>query len=88
MSAREEALRACKALFNGGDKLSFFRERGISEEVVRKAYIGYEAKVRFRDKGGGYIGPAFSYPCANGGRLLGIKYKSEERNEEGKRYQK
>jgi hypothetical protein len=90
VSALEEVLRARKALLNGSGSLSYFRKRGISDETVKQANVGYVAKVYFpRKQGRGYTGSAFTYPCISGGKLLlGIHYKSEGRNEEGKRYQK
>jgi hypothetical protein len=75
VNARERALAAHRALLNGSGKLSYFVGRGISEEVVERAYVGYEAG-------------AFTYPCvAKVGGLLGIHYKSEDRDDEGKRKQ-
>jgi hypothetical protein len=75
--AREKAIRAHRTLLNGGDKLSYFEERGISLETVRAAWVGYDA-----------ASGAIAYPCiARGGGLLGIHYKSEGRNEKGKRQQ-
>ena len=74
MRAREEAIRAHIALLNGG-KLCYFEKRGISAETVRAAWVGYDA-----------ASGAFTYPCiARAGGLLGIHYKSAERNEKGKR---
>jgi hypothetical protein len=75
VNAREQALKAHRALLNGSGKLEYFKSRGITEETVKRAYIGYEAG-------------AFTYPCvAKGGGLLGIHYKSEKRDEKGKRRQ-
>jgi hypothetical protein len=75
VNAREQALGAHRALLNGSGKLEYFKSRGITEETVKRAYIGYEAG-------------AFTYPCvAKGGGLLGIHYKSEKRDEKGKRRQ-
>lgn len=89
MSIREEVLRARKALLNGDGKLSYFEDRRIEEETVRRAYIGYEPEVYFGGhKGQSYKGPAFTYPCVSENRLLGIHYKGEHRNGEGKRPQK
>ena len=89
MSAREEVLRACKALLNGGGKLSYFEDRGLDRDTIARAFVGYEPEVYFPDKNGrGYEGPAFLYPCIGGGRLLGIHYKSQERDDKGKRRQK
>jgi hypothetical protein len=75
VNAREQALKAHRTLPNGSSKLEYFESRGITEEVVKRAYIGYEAG-------------AFTYPCvAKGGGLLGIHYKCEKRDEKGKRRQ-
>ena len=75
MRAREKVIRAHKTLLNGG-KLSYFEERGISAETIRAAWVGYDAASR-----------AFTYPCIARGSLLGIHYKSEERDQNGKRRQ-
>jgi hypothetical protein len=76
VTAREKAIRAHSTLLNSG-KLSYFEERGISAETVRAAWVGYDA-----------ASGAFTYPCiARAGGLLGIHYKSAERNEKGKRQQ-
>ena len=76
-------------LLNGGGYLSYFQERGLSEEIIKQAYVGYEGGVYFPGKKGqGYKCPAFTYPCVSGGRLLGIHYKSEHRDEDHKRRQK
>ena len=76
MNAREEAIQAHRALLNGG-KLSYFEQRGISAETVRVAWIGYDASSG-----------AFTYPCiAKSHGLLGIHYKGEWREENGKRRQ-
>jgi uncharacterized protein DUF3987 len=75
VNARQQALKAHRTLLNGSGKLEYFASRGITEETVKRAYIGYEAG-------------AFTYPCAaKGGGLLGIHYKSEKRDEKGKRRQ-
>src|ERR687897_264081 len=77
MKAREKAIRAARTLLSGSDKLSYFEERGISAETVRAAWVGYDG-----------VSGAFTYPCiARGGGLLGIHYKSEGRDEKGKRRQ-
>jgi Protein of unknown function (DUF3987) len=74
--AREKAIQAHSTLLNG-DKLSYFEERGISAETVRAAWIGYDG-----------ASGAFLYPCiARGGGLFGIHYKSDRRDEKGKRKQ-
>jgi hypothetical protein len=76
VSAREKAIRAHRSLLSGS-KLSYFEERGISAETVRAAWVGYDA-----------ASGAFTYPCiARGSDLLGIHYKSERRDEKGKRRQ-
>jgi hypothetical protein len=85
--AREEVVRSRKALLNGG-KVSYFEERGLARETLASAFVGYRPEVYFNDNGGGYKGPAFAYPCLGGGRLLGIHYKSVERDDRGKRRQK
>jgi DNA primase len=75
VNAREQALKAHRTLLNGSGKLEYFESRGITEETLKRAYVGYEAG-------------AFTYPCvAKGGGLLGIHYKSEKRDEQGKRRQ-
>jgi hypothetical protein len=75
VSTREEVLRARNALLNGSGSLSYFRKRGISEEIVKQAYVGYVPEVYFpRKQGRGYTGPAFTYPCASRGSLLGVHY--------------
>ena len=75
MSTRQRVLRARDALLNGSGKVSYFRERGISEEAIKRAFIGYETG-------------AFLYPCiGRSGGLLGVHCKSEGRDEKGKRRQ-
>ncbi len=77
MTAREKAIQAHRALLDDGDKLSYFEERGIYAQTLRAAWVGYDA-----------ASGAFTYPCiARGGGLLGIHYKSEGRDEKGKRRQ-
>src|SRR5919107_1000910 len=76
MTAREKVIRAHRALLDGG-RLSYFEERGITAEIVKAAWVGY-------DEPSG----AFTYPCiARGVGLLAIHHKSAERNEKGKRRQ-
>jgi hypothetical protein len=76
MTAREKAIRAHRTLLSDS-KITYFEERGISAETVRAAWVGYDA-----------ASGAFTYPCiARAGGLLGIHYKSAERNEKGKRQQ-
>lgn len=74
-TARDRAIEACKALLNGSGRLGYFERRSIGEATLKRAYVGCEAE-------------AFTYPCIgkNGG-LLGIHYKSEGRDEKGKRRQ-
>ncbi len=75
MSLREKVIKAHRALLNGSGGLSYFAERGISEKVVRDAYLGYEPG-------------AFLYPCRDkSGRVLGVHYKSKVRYAKGKRQQ-
>jgi hypothetical protein len=75
MTARQTALRAHGALLNGNGKLGYFERRGITKDFVRRAFVGFEAG-------------AFTYPCvAKAGGLLGIHFKSEGRDENGKRRQ-
>ena len=77
MRSRKQVLIAHKALLNGSSKLSYFERRGLDAETVKAAWIGYDAERE-----------AFTYPCiAKGGGLLGIHYKSEKRDEKGKRRQ-
>jgi hypothetical protein len=76
MTAREKAIRAHRTLLSGG-KISYFEDRGISAETVRAAWVGYDG-----------ASSAFTYPCiARAGGLLGIHFKSEGRDEKGKRRQ-
>src|SRR5215212_5181961 len=77
MSARDKAIQAHRALLNNSGKLTYLRERGIFAETIRAAWVGYDG-----------ASGAFTYPCiARGGGLLGIHYKSERRDEKGKRRQ-
>jgi Protein of unknown function (DUF3987) len=77
MTFREEVIGAHKTLLNDSGRLSYFEQRGISKEALRAAWVGYD------DARG-----AFLYPCiAKGGGLLGIHYKSEGRDDKGKRRQ-
>jgi hypothetical protein len=77
LSARKEVLRARKALLNGGGKLAYFGDRGISRRIVESAWIGYDPDRE-----------AFTYPCiARGEGLLGIHLKSEIRDANDKRRQ-
>jgi hypothetical protein len=77
MSARDKAIQAHRALLNNSGKLTYFKERGIFAETIRAAWVGYDG-----------ASGAFTYPCiARGGGLLGIHYKSERRDEKGKRRQ-
>lgn len=53
----------------------YFEKRGIDEEIVKDARIGYS-------------NGALTYPCiGKDGRLLGVHHKSESRNSKGKRRQ-
>jgi hypothetical protein len=90
VSARQKVLKARGALLNGSGKLAYFEERGLEQETVRAAYVGYETEVYFPGKNGrDHKGPAFTYPCiGKSGGLLGVHYKSELRNDEGKRWQR
>jgi hypothetical protein len=75
VGARELALAAHRALFNGDGNLHYFRERGLADEVVRGAYIGF-------------ADGAFTYPCiAREGGLLAVHCKSKAREGRGKRRQ-
>src|SRR5215211_989860 len=73
MDAQTQVLGAQKALLNGSGKFKYFERRGISRQVVQSANVGIQ-------------NDAFTYPCIgrNGG-LLGIHYKSEGRDDKGKR---
>ena len=75
MTAKETVLHNHKALLNGSGELTYFEDRGIKEETVKDAWIGYDA-------GRG----AFTYPAiAKGGGLLAIHYKSKARDAKRKR---
>jgi hypothetical protein len=75
LNSREKVIKAHRALLNGSGKLSYFTQRGISEEVIRGAYLGYEPG-------------SFLYPCRDrSGRVLGLHYKSKDRDAIGKRRQ-
>ena len=75
MNARETVLCNHKALLNGSGELSYFEDRGIKEETVKDAWIGYDA-----DRG------AFTYPTiAKSGGLLAIHCKGKARDAKGKR---
>ena len=75
MDTRTLVIEAHKALLNGSGKLEFFERRGISEQVIRAAYVGFRSG-------------AFTYPCiGKSGGLLGVHYKSESRDDKGKRRQ-
>jgi hypothetical protein len=76
LSARQEVLRARKALFNGSLKLEYFRRRGIPDAIVKDAYIGYSR--------GEYLYPSI----AREGGLLAVHRKSETRDANGKRSQR
>src|SRR5215217_6935702 len=75
VSVPQQVLNAREALVNGSGKLFYFQKRGISEETVKDAYVGYESG-------------AFLYPCiGRGGGLLGVHHKGEARDGQGKRKQ-
>src|SRR5215218_4873904 len=75
MDARTLALEAHKALLNGSGKFGYFERRGISRQIIQGAYVGFQ-------NGG------FTYPCiGKDDELLGIHYKSEGRDDKGKRRQ-
>ncbi len=76
MNSREKVIKAHRALLNGSGELSYFVQRGISEEIVRDACLGYEPG-------------SFLYPCRDksSGRVLGLHYKSKDRDSKGKRRQ-
>jgi uncharacterized protein DUF3987 len=76
LSAREEVLRARKALFNGSLKLEYFRRRGIPDAIIKDAYIGYSR--------GDYLYPSI----AREGGLLAVHRKSETRDANSKRSQR
>jgi hypothetical protein len=73
MDSRTLALEAHRALLNGSGKLGYFERRGISRQIIQGAYVGFQRG-------------AFTYPCiGKDGGLLGIHYKSEDRDAKGKR---
>src|SRR3954447_24785726 len=75
LSLREKVIKAHRALLNGSGKLLYFEERGILEQTVKGAFLGYESG-------------AFLYPCRDkSGRVLGLHYKSKARDDKGKRRQ-
>ena len=75
MNLREKVVRTHQALLNGSGEIAYFAERRIAEQVVKRAYLGYE-------------NGAFLYPCrAKSGGLLGLHYKSKARDANGKRQQ-
>ena len=75
MNLREKVVRTHQALLNGSGEIAYFAERRIAEQVVKRAYLGYE-------------NGAFLYPCrAKSGGLLGLHYKSKARDAKGKRRQ-
>jgi hypothetical protein len=75
LSVREDVLQAHHNLLNGSGKLGYFEHRGLSKEILKQAFMGYQAG-------------AFTYPSIgkNGG-LLGVHHKSETRDVNGKRKQ-
>src|SRR5215213_857777 len=75
LNLREKVVRTHHALLNGSGEIAYFAERRIAEQVVKRAYLGYE-------------NGAFLYPCrAKSGGLLGLHYKSKARDAKGKRRQ-
>lgn len=75
MSLRERVLKAHRALLNGSGELRYFERRGITKETVSRARLGYESG-------------SFLYPCREkSGRVLGLHYKSKDRDAKGKRRQ-
>jgi hypothetical protein len=75
MNVRERVFKAHHAFLNGSGEFTYFERRGITEEILREACIGFEAG-------------AFTYPCnTREGRLLAIHYKSKARDAKGKRRQ-
>src|SRR5829696_3821644 len=75
LNLREKVVRTHHALLNGSGEIAYFAERRIAEQVVKRAYLGYE-------------NGAFLYPCrAKSGGLLGLHYKSKARDANGKRQQ-
>ena len=75
MDARTLVLEAHRALLNGSGKLGYFERRGISEQAVRGARVGFWSG-------------AFTYPCiGKDGEILGVHCKSEGRDGKGKRRQ-
>src|SRR5215213_5117029 len=75
LNLREKVVRTHQALLNGSGEIAYFAERRIAEQVVKRAYLGYE-------------NGAFLYPCrAKSGGLLGLHYKSKARDAKGKRRQ-
>src|SRR5829696_4050781 len=75
LNLREKVVRTHHALLNGSGEIAYFAERRIAEQVVKRAYLGYE-------------NGAFLYPCrAKSGGLLGLHYKSKARDTNGKRQQ-
>src|SRR5918994_6704215 len=43
VNAREQVFKAHRTLLNDGSKLEHFESRGIAEEAVKRAHVGYEA---------------------------------------------
>jgi len=86
VSAHERVSAECRNLLNGSGRISYFGRRGITEETLEAAQIGFRTKMRFSD---GHEGPTFTFPCFDrGGRLLGVHYKSEVPDGKGKRRQR
>src|SRR5215216_483757 len=75
MDTRALAIEAHKTLLNGSGKLDYFKRRRISRKIIEGAYVGFR-------------NGAFTYPCiGKKGGFLGVHYKSEGRDDKGKRRQ-
>ena len=75
MNPLQRVLKAQESLLNDRNRLEYFGSRELGKEVIREAWIGFERR-------------AFTYPClSRDGELLGIHFKSENRDEKGKRKQ-
>ncbi len=46
-NSREQVLTAHRALLNGSGALAYFERRGIAEEAIRRACVGYEVQAWF-----------------------------------------
>jgi hypothetical protein len=47
MNVRTQVLKARKALLNGGGKLSYFEDRGLTRDTIAQAFVGYKPEVYF-----------------------------------------